>query len=226
MAGVESDVDKSEYIETSGEIETESDGSEFWDETSSDILDEDILSAPPISEPAPKQRKLNMVHSLLQWFLYCLLIWQSITHLSDNGLIWLLQMIFYFLEAINVHIPNEVFAELVAVFPCFLYMARKYLSVDRDNFTKYVVCPKCTKCYHYNECLKKVHGRTVAKLCSSLSFARRKSVRCNAKLVKKVVLKDNQIKFYPIMYYCYNGVINPLEEILKRKGVPESCEKW
>ena len=26
-------------------------------------------------------------------------------------------------------------------------------ALDRDNFTKYVVCPKCTACYEYSECV-------------------------------------------------------------------------
>ena len=102
----------------------------------------------------------------------------------------------------------------------------KYLDLDRDNFTKYVVCPKCTKCYHYNECFKQENGRTIAKLCSNVSFLRGKPVKCNSKLVKKVVLKNNQTKYYPIYYYCYNGIINSLEEILSRAGLPEKCEKW
>ena len=159
--------------------------------------------------------------------LYFILIWQSITNLSDNGLTWLLQSLFHFLQALNVHIPDEILVELIAVFPCSLYMVRKYLNLNRDNFTKYVVCSKCTKCYHYDECLRKAaNGITVAKHCSNISFSRGKAVRCNSKLVKKVVLKDNQIKYYPIFYYCYNGIINCLEEIVSRKGVPESCERW
>ena len=56
--------------------------------------------------------------------------------------------------------------------------------------------------------------------------ARGKPVKCNSKLVKKVVLKNNQTKYYPIYYYCYNGIINSLEEILSRAGLPEKCEKW
>ena len=163
--------------------------------------------------------------------LYFLLIWQSITNLSDNGLTWLLQLLlqllFHFLQALNIHIPDEILAELIAVFPCSLYMVRKYLNINRDNFTKYVVCPKCTKCYNYDECLRKAeNGIIVTKCCSNVSFSRGKAVRWNSKLVKKVVLKDNQIKYSPVFYYCYNGIINCLEEIVSRKGESESCERW
>ena len=215
------DLDQSDDSETHCDSENDSDSEEVWDDTLGEHLDEDILNPLPIPEPVSK-KKFHTVHFLLQWMLYFLLIWQSITNLSDNGLTWLLQSLFHFLQALNIHIPDEILAELIAVFLCSLYMARKYLNINTDNLTKHVVCPKC---YNYDECLRKAeNGIIVTKCCSNVSFSRGKAVRCNSKLVKKVVLKDNQIKYYPVFYYCYNGIINCLEEIVSRKGVPESWE--
>lgn len=169
---MDSDFDQSDKSQTQSESEPDSDSGEFWDDMLGEHLNEDTFTPPPIPEPASKKKKFHMVHSLLQWMLYFLLLWQSITNLSDNGLTWLLQSLLHFLRALNVHIPDEILGELIAVFPCSLYMVRKYLNLNRDNFTKYVVCPKCTKCYHYDECLRKAaNGITVAKSCSSMSFS-------------------------------------------------------
>ena len=75
-------------------------------------MDEDISTPPPIPEPALKKKKLNTVHSALQWMLYFLLVWQSITHISDNGLTWLLQSIFHFLHALNIHVPSDILVDI------------------------------------------------------------------------------------------------------------------
>lgn len=64
-----------------------------------------------------------------------------------------------------------------------------------------------------------VRNKTVAKTCS-------KTRTCNSPLVKRVTLKDKHEKFYPIKFYCYNGIINELERILQFKDIPEQCESW
>ena len=143
---MDSDLDESDYSNTHSDSESDSENSEFWENTSYDQLDEGISTPPAIPEPATKQNKLHKVHALLQWMLYFLLIWKSITHLSENGLTWLLQSIFHFLQELNIHIPDEILVELIAILPCSLHMVRKYLGINRDNFIKYVVCPKLMMC--------------------------------------------------------------------------------
>lgn len=100
----------------------ESDINEVWEDIPESILTQDLESAPPLPEPAPKRRKHHLAHSLLQWMLYFLLIWQGFCHLSDNGLTWLLRFFLQFFKALNLHISNELLTELIAAFPCSLYM--------------------------------------------------------------------------------------------------------
>lgn len=49
---------------------------------------------------------------------------------------------------------------------------------------------------------------------------------CSSQLVKKVTLKDNVTKFYPLHYYCFNSIINALERLVKKPGFAEKCEEW
>jgi hypothetical protein len=49
---------------------------------------------------------------------------------------------------------------------------------------------------------------------------------CGAVLAKKFVTGNNQTVFYPHKLYCLSSVINQLESLLKRPGMPELCEKW
>jgi hypothetical protein len=85
---------------------------------------------------------------------------------------------------------------------------------------------KCCKLYKYHTCLKNVNGRQVAKTCSGYQYCRGKKKICGAALLTKVTLKDGKSNFYPIKYYCYNSIINSLEKLVQRKGIPEKCELW
>jgi hypothetical protein len=143
---------------------------EVWNDVPEDLFQKDIFSAQALPDPTPKKGKLQVVNSLVQWLLYFLLIWQSICHISDNGLAWLLQFLLQFLKVIHVHAPTDMLNELIIIFPTSLYMVRQLLAVDRDDFTKYVVCPKCTKCYEYTECVYVVNGRHVIKRCTNTFY--------------------------------------------------------
>ena len=206
------------------EIEDSED--EFWNDVPGDLLDQDISSPPPLPTPETKRSKLHSVTFLLQWLLYFLLIWQSVCHVSDNGLAWLLKFLFQFFRALNINISGSIFEELIAVFPTSLYMLSQFLKIDRDDFTKYVVCPKCYKCYEYGECLAHRNDQYFAKQCSNKLYSRGKSYICNSQLVKKVTLKDNVTKFYPLHYHCYNSIINTLEKMVKKTGFVQKCEQW
>lgn len=201
------------------------DENETWDDVP-DSIQQDLESAPPLPEPTKKKKKHHLVQSLMQWLLYFLLKWQCLTHLSDNGLTCLLQFLLQFLKILNVQVSNELLSEIITIFPCSLYMVRKFLALHKDNFTKYVVCPKCTKCYSYEECLTRVNGNLVGKECSNTYYLRGKKKTCNSQLVRKVTLKDKCVKFYPLYYYCYNGIINSLETLLQKRGIPQKCEEW
>lgn len=131
------------------------------------MLSRDIESAPPLPEFQRRQTPLQKVNSLIFWFVYFLLIWQATCHLSDNGMAWLLRFLVSWLKVLGIEISNDVFEKIILSFPGSLYLVRQFLNFDRDNFNKFVVCPKCTKLYKYDSCLTMVNNRQVAKTCSN-----------------------------------------------------------
>ena len=140
--GLDSELSEDDSIESTDD--------EIWPDVSEEILDQDISSNEALPDPIPKRRKAQVVNSILQWLLYFILIWQGVCHLSDNGLAWLLRFLLQFLKVLNIHVTGELLTELIAIFPTSLYMVRQLLDLDRDNFNKYVVCPKCSACYSMN----------------------------------------------------------------------------
>ena len=104
-------------------------------------------NTPPLPEAQHHKTALQEVNSLVFWLLYFLLLWQATCHLSDNGLVWLLRFLISWLKVLGVEISSEVFENVLLCFPGSLYLIRQFLNLDRDDFNKFVVCPKCTRLY-------------------------------------------------------------------------------
>ena len=167
-----------------------SDGDEeIWNGVLPEMISRDIENAPPLPEAQGHQTALQKVNSLIFWFVYFLLIWQATCHLSDNGLAWLLNFLVSRLRVLGVEISNEVLEKLAITFPGSLYLVRQFLNVDRDDFNKFVVCPKCTKLYKYDSCISMINNRQVAKKCSNTHYSRGRKLTCDATLVTKVTLQ-------------------------------------
>ena len=115
---------------------------------------------------------------------------------------------------------------IVLVFPTSIYLLHRISAVQRDNFEKFVVCSKCTKLYHLDECLERKHGTVLPKQCSNILFPLGKAKLCGTKLVNKVILKNGITRFYPLKVYCWKSIIDQLESISERTGIPELCEEW
>ena len=202
---------------------------------SSDLL-EDIAGAIDLDGesyplPEPPERPTRRLHALLMWALYFLIVWQYCYLISDNALLMLLRFLKAFLTCIGGVIPNGAGAELVlslaALVPLTMYSVRNVLGFDRDNFERYVVCPKCTKLYRPEDCLRRIGNQVQPIVCDNILFPRsRRRKACGSKLVKKVVLKNGTPKYYPLKVYCYKSVIDVVETFLKRPNFEEACEHW
>jgi len=178
---------------------------------------------PPLPESQQRQTSLQKVNSLVFWFVYFLLIWQATCHLSDNGLAWLLRFLVSWLKVFGVEISNEFFEKLLLSFPGSLCLVRQFLNLDRDNFNKFVVCPKCTKLYKYDSCLEIENNQQVAKKCSNTYYSRGRKKTCNATMLTRVTLQNGKTCFYPIKFFCANSIIEELEKFLLHNNFASNC---
>lgn len=205
---------------------SESESEEVWSGVLPEMLSRDIENTPPLPEAQHHKTALQKVNSLLFWLLYFLLLWQATCHLSDNGLVWLLKFLISWLKVLGVEISGEVFENVLLCFPGSLYLVRQFLNLDRNDFNKFVVCPKCTKLYKYDSCLEMVNERQVAKKCTNTYYSRRKKMVCSASMATKVTLQSGKTCFYPIKYYCARSIIEELEKFLLRKNFASNSELW
>lgn len=211
--------EESDSVSTEGEED-----SDVWSDVPEDHLLQDITNDEPLPEPRERQSSIQAVTFILQWFAYFLLFWQATCKISDNGLEWLLRFMFQFLHMIGITCNSEYLAEMVLLFPSSLYLLRKFVMFKLDDFVKFAVCPKCSSLYNLENCTRKVGGKVVSNICSNKPF--KKSRECGASLAKKVILSCGKECFYPHKLYCFNSIIDQVERLLKRPGVPEMCEQW
>lgn len=198
------------------------DEQEFFENvTRGAVLDGDDC---PLPDP-PEQS--NHLRSILLWMLYFVVVWQYCYFISDNAVLMLLRFLKAFLTVIGTVLQNGTGAEflisLATIVPTTMYSLRMLLRIERDNFEKYVVCPKCTKLFQLEDCSVRVGNGVQARTCDNVSFPRsRRRKLCGSQLVEKVILKDGTVKFYPLKVYCYKSVIDTMECFLRRPNFEES----
>ena len=179
-----------------------------------------------IPEPPLQLSRLKQVHVLLRWLSCFILYWQVVIHTSDAAVEWLLFFLGKFLQTLSYGLSSEFFTSFMMYFPTSIYMLYRISCLKRDEFEKFVVCSKCTKLYHLDECLERKHGTVLPKRCTNVFFPLGRAKHCGSKLVDKVILKNGVTKFYPVKVYCWKSLVSQMENILQRTGLPELCEQW
>ena len=160
---------------------------EYWDIDIDDVL-KDFDQENSIEEEIPKS------NCILNLFLMFLLLWASFYNISATALNYLIQFLYQILSIIAPKSPT--IAALLTSFPKSLYMLKKFYSLNKDKFHKYVICPKCNALYQFNECLQtRPTGQSSPKVCSNVAYrnhlhlSRRKACgNCLREIVTKSVL--------------------------------------
>ena len=194
------------------------------DDEHPEVWEGDVAHDEPLQEPVQENSSTQALTTLLQWLVYFLLLWQATCKISDNGLEWLLRVVFQFLHVMGITCKSEYVCQLAAMLPSSLYLLRQFVDFKCDNFVKFAVCPKCASVYQLENCTRHVGGQIVSSLCTYKPF--RSKRECGEALARKVILGSGKVSFYPHKLYCVNSVIDQVEGLLKRPGVPEMSEQW
>ena len=142
--------------------------------------------------------------------LYFLLVWKSF-----YALLFVLYNVLNFLGISDIFKKCFGFA-----FPKTMYMLRKFMKLDRNDFERYVVCQTCYKLFTMEEC------KVGTEVCDNRRFKKGKFAKaCGTDLGYHALLKDGSRAFFPHKVYCYKSVINSLKTILN-KPQSEQDEQW
>ena len=122
-------------------------------------------------------------------------------------------------------------SEFVKHLPKTILQARKFIGHCRDNFTKYVSCPKCHYVYDMDICKIRMSDKSFqSRKCTFVKFpnhpqrVHRKS--CDTVLMKSVKTSAGTTILYPRQVFCYRSIIGALQDFVKKPNFIQQCELW
>ena len=143
---------------------------QVWNLDDEDI-DTDFPTIPgqlPSVDVNPAQGLRESMNSIIRWILLFLCLWSSFCVISDNALEILLEFLRAVFDSLATVIPS--IGSFAALFPKSLHLLKKKLGIDKDEFMKYVVCPKCGTLYNFDDCYVLHHRKRVSKNCTFVEF--------------------------------------------------------
>ena len=158
------------------------------------------------------------------------LTWKIMHNLSDAAVSALFCFLKRILDLLARLAQCKTLKQVSELLPRSLYMVRKYFGVNRDDFEKFIVCPKCSSCYKPEDCAHTLsNGKKKGARCTFVEFPHhpRKTQRkpCRASLLKAVRSKHEQLILKAKRVFCYRSVKKTLQEFLKRPGFSDKCEQ-
>lgn len=195
--------------------------SEYESESESDSETEDV----PRLAPHDK----NFTH-LFRWLLIFLLSWQIAHCISAVAMNELLTSIATAFSVAKTLVSSPAAIGLSA-FPVSLFVAYRYLGIERDTFVKYALCPKCLSLYDYDHMLKaNPDGSVRVKRCTYVEFPdhpqRNRRLSCSSPLVRVVHHSNGTKRLYALHCYVRKSLKDALQRILLRKNIHLQLESW
>ncbi|KAL2086233.1 hypothetical protein ACEWY4_017292 [Coilia grayii] len=178
----------------------------------------------------------NTQNALVLLILTLLSKWRSFFTVSDRAFVSLLGALKVFLQVVGTLLHVDTIRHLARHFPTSMYLFRKHLGFSKDDFIKYIVCPKCNSVYSLDEAVKTVndvHGKTIRRLsntCYHVAYPnhpqKKFRQKCGTVLMKSVVGKGGKEHLCPKKMYCYRSLVQSIKDLRMRPGFTEKCEKW
>ena len=164
---------------------------------------------------------------LLQWVKIFFLLWQSWYCISDvavNHILWFLRVFLLCLGKLSKVCIDISKGILKGIRNLRRNTGKKLI------FRKFVVCTKCKSLYDYEDCILKVEGEKVTKLCPFVEFPNHPRLHlrrsCNQPLLKKVCNSNGEVKLIPHKVYHYQSLKSAFKRFINRSGFEKKCEEW
>lgn len=174
---------------------------------------------------------LVLSNTFIRLIIIFVMTWKIMHNLSDAAVNVLFCFLKRLLDLMARLIQSKALKQLSSLLPQSLYMIRKHLGINRDDFEKFVVCPKCSSCYKPEDCVRTLsNGRKKGERCSFVEFPhhphRTQRKPCGAALFKTVRSKHGELILKAKRVFCYRSVKKTLQEFLKCPGFSEKCVQY
>jgi hypothetical protein len=145
---------------------------ETWDdefEEAEEMFDgQAIIENDNAQQQHPQPTSNSKVEALVLWLMLFLSSWQSTNSITDTALTALIKFLCKFFWLLGAF--DNTMALVVKLFPDSHYKFKKALGLLGDDFTKFVVCPKCKSLYKFEDCIVKRSGQQVSAKCTFVAW--------------------------------------------------------
>ena len=150
--------------------------------------------------------------------------------ISDSCLESLLSIIGYFFTLCQLALGKDLFGSVVEEFPSTVYKARRYVGLEKDEFIKFIACPKCDKLYTYSQSFLMINGRKASNRCDYVAFPDHPHERfrqeCGTLLMKTVWASDGKkTSLYPFKIYTYQSLRVSLQRLIDREDIRQALQR-
>ena len=137
-------------------------------------------------------------NSVVKLIIMFLTFWKTMHRISDSAICILFAFFKKVIELLAKISQSKAIKDIANLLPNSLYMIRNYLAIKREEFQKYIVCPKCSAIYKPEECVRTLaNGRKKGKRCSFVEFPdhlrRTQRKPCGTSLFKDVRSKNGDL---------------------------------
>ena len=92
--------------------------------------------------------------SFIRIFSVAMLTWQALFNISDLALKFLIKVVGILFRQLYSITQFHAIKTLCHLFPRSVHGVRNCVGLNRDEFTKYVICCKCHSIYIWKECFE------------------------------------------------------------------------
>ena len=196
----------------------------MWESEDSDT---DFNLAEASKEPSHSQLS-DAVPKLLEFICIFLFSWQAIFKVSDFAITIFIKFFKALLCKLSDISQWQVLKQLHKIFPNTLIQAFKLKSINRDKFSRFVVCQLCHSTYMYNDLMQRTNREMVK--CSFIPFPRHCQMRmrmpCSHPLLKKVKAASGNQILRPLKIFCYSSCIDYIQDLIQQPGIPDLLNHW
>lgn len=159
-----------------------------------------------------------------------LFVLQAKYHVPNSAIDFLIKFLYILICVLSRFCFSPFVDMLWKSFPRSLHVMRKRFAGD-FLFSKYPVCPKCSKVYDsYESCIETIGTIKSSKCCNHIEFPKHphqsRRTACKALLMKTVHCVSGRKLLYPFKIYCYSGITSTLQKLLLRPSFFTSCQQW
>ena len=168
---------------------------------------------------------------VISLYIMFLFTWQRLFRISDTGIGVLFLFVATLFTVLVTRFGLDCLNEFVTQLPKNITQARNYVGHCRDNFTRYVSCPKCHYVYDLDICKIQMPDKSFqSRKCTYMKFpnhpqlAHRK--KCDTVLIKTVKTSAGTTVLQPQQIFCYRKISEALQDCIKRPNFIQQCELW